>query len=80
MQLSHVVAEAGGTPETLEVTAEVGFGPDPAGGFAVSGVTLRVRAEVGGISDDAFAAAADKAKETCPISKALAVPITLEIL
>ena len=80
MQLSHVAAEAGGAPETLEVTAEVGFGPDPAGGFAVTGVTLRVRGEVPGLDHAGFAAAAEKAKATCPISKALAAPVTLEVL
>ena len=40
MQLSHEIAEAGGTPQTLEVSAEVAFGPDPAGGFQVTGITL----------------------------------------
>ena len=80
MQLSHLVAEAGGTPQSLEVTAEAGFGPDPAGGFQVTGITLRLRGEVTGLDADGFAAAAEKAKETCPISKALAVPVSLEIL
>jgi len=81
MQLSHEVAEAGGTPQTLEVTAEVGFGPDPDGGFKVTGITLKVQGETPGLDADGFAEAAERAKVGCPISKALAaVPITLEVL
>src|SRR5665647_2543472 len=33
MQLSALLEQAGGTPRTLDVTADVSFGPDPAGGF-----------------------------------------------
>ena len=81
MQLSHEVAEAGGTPQSLEVSAEVGFGPDPAGGFMVTGITIKVSGEVEGLDADGFAAAAEAAKVGCPISKALAaVPISLEVL
>jgi osmotically inducible protein OsmC len=79
MQLSHELAEAGGTPQTLEVTAEVGFGPDPDGGFKVTGVTVKVTGEVEGLDADGFATAAEAAKVGCPISKALAVPISLEV-
>src|SRR3954452_9116401 len=31
MQLSAVIGEAGGTPQSLDVTADVSLGPDPAG-------------------------------------------------
>ena len=80
MQMSHELAEAGGTPKRLEVTAEVGFGTDPDGGFKVTGITLRVSGQVDGLGADGFAAAAEAAKTGCPISKALsAVPISLEI-
>ena len=79
MQLSHELAEAGGTPQTLEVTAEVGFGPDPDGGFKVTGITIKVTGEVEGLDADGFARAAEAAKVGCPISKALAVPISLEL-
>lgn len=81
MQLSHEIAEAGGTPQSLEVTAEVSFGPDPAGGFQVGGITLKVRGETEGLDAEGFAKAAEQAKAGCPVSKALAaVPITLEVL
>ncbi|MCU1432863.1 MAG: peroxiredoxin [Actinotalea sp.] len=79
MQLSHILAEAGSPPQSLEVTAEVSFAPDPAGGFHIDGITLTVRGEVDGIDAEAFGRAADEAKRTCPVSKALTgVAITLD--
>ncbi|MGI4895709.1 MAG: OsmC family peroxiredoxin [Janthinobacterium lividum] len=79
MQFSALLAEAGGTPETLEVTADVSLGPDSAGGFKLTGITLTVTGEVGGIDADTFAKTAQAAKETCPVSKALTgVEITLK--
>src|SRR3982750_1278385 len=41
MQLSALVAEAGGTPQSLDVTADVSLGPDRAGGFRITGITLK---------------------------------------
>jgi osmotically inducible protein OsmC len=71
MQLSGVIAKAGGTPQTLEVTADVGFGPDPAGGFRIPSIKLTVRGTVEGLDDAGFLQAAEAAKATCPVSKAL---------
>ena len=79
MQLSAVLAEAGGTPESLEVTADVSLGPDPAGGFRITGIALKVRGEVSGLDEAGFLAAAENAKATCPVSKALTgTEITLD--
>jgi osmotically inducible protein OsmC len=72
MQLSAVIAEAGGTPNSLDVTADVRLSPDPAGGFRISAITLKVRGSVDGLDAAGFQAAAEKAKATCPVSKALA--------
>ncbi len=78
MQLSHLIAEAGGTPESLEVTADVSLGPDKAGGFRLTGIELTVVGEVDGLDADAFEKAAQDAKATCPVSKGLTgVEITL---
>ena len=78
MQFSALIAEAGGTPQSLEVSADVSLGPDPAGGFRLTGIALTVRGEVEGLDEAGFKDAAQKAKETCPISKALTgVEITL---
>ena len=71
MQLSALIGEAGGTPDSLEVTADVSLGPDKAGGFRLTGITLTVRGEVTGLDAEGFAKAAQAAKETCPVSKAL---------
>ena len=79
MQLSAMIAEAGGTPLALEVTAAATLGPDPAGGFRISSIALRVRGEVTGLDADGFARAAQLAKATCPVSKALTgTEITLD--
>ncbi len=72
MQLSSLVAAAGGTPRSLDVTADVRLSPDPAGGFRISAIKLTVRGSVDGLDEDGFKGAADQAKATCPVSKALA--------
>ena len=80
MQLSALIAEAGGTPGTLDVQADVAFGPDPAGGFHIPGIQLTVRGNPEGLSAEGFAEVAEDAKTTCPVSKALTgVAITLEV-
>jgi osmotically inducible protein OsmC len=80
MQLSANIAEAGGTPQALDVTAAVSLGPDAErGGFQITGITLTVRGEVDGLDAAGFEQAAQAAKSGCPVSKALAaVPITLD--
>ncbi|MBL8927111.1 MAG: OsmC family peroxiredoxin [Pseudonocardia sp.] len=79
MQLSAFIAEAGGTPRSLDVTADVSLGPDPAGGFRISGITLTVRGEVEGLDAAGFDKAAQAAKVGCPVSKALTgTTITLD--
>jgi len=79
MALSNEIAQAGGTPQALDVQADVTLGPDPAGGFMITGIKLTVRAEVDGLDEAGFAKAAQEAKEGCPVSKALAaVDITLD--
>ena len=79
MQFSALIAEAGGTPQSLEVTADVSLGPDPAGGFQLTGIALKVVGEVEGLDAAGFEKAAQDAKAGCPISKALTgVEITLD--
>jgi osmotically inducible protein OsmC len=80
MQFSALIAEAGGTPIALDIKADVDLGPDPAGGFKLTGIRLTVRGEVEGLDDEAFAKVAAEAKATCPISKALSgVDMTLDV-
>jgi lipoyl-dependent peroxiredoxin len=79
MALSAEIGRAGGTPQSLDVTADVTLSPDPAGGFRISGIALTVRAEVEGLDAAGFDTAAQAAKSGCPVSKALAgTTITLD--
>ncbi|MCV2490233.1 OsmC family protein [Geodermatophilus sp. YIM 151500] len=80
MQLSANVAEAGGTPQSLDVSADVSLGPDKErGGFKVTGIALTVRGRVDGLDEDGFRKAAEAAKVGCPISKALAAVETITL-
>jgi osmotically inducible protein OsmC len=79
MALSGEIARAGGVPQALDVQADVSLGPDPAGGFHLTGIKLTVRGEVEGLDATQFAEAAAVAKAGCPVSKALTgVEITLD--
>ena len=78
-ELIGAAHSAGGNPIALDVSAAVTLGPDPAGGFQLTAIKLTVRAEVEGLDEEGFQAAAGAAKVGCPVSKALtAVPITLD--
>jgi lipoyl-dependent peroxiredoxin len=73
------VTKAGGDPRALDVRADVSIGPDPSGGFRLTGIALTVRGSVDGIDKDQFQEAADAAKAGCPVSKALTgVDITVD--
>ena len=78
MQFSAVLGEVGGTVEALDVKADVSLGPDSAGGFKLTGIVLTVNGEISGVDEATFQKAAQDAKATCPVSKALTgVDITL---
>jgi osmotically inducible protein OsmC len=80
MALSNEVAKAGGTPKSLDVQADVTLGPDPDGGFKLTGINLTAAGDVEGLDAAGFRAAAEAAKVGCPVSKALrAVDITLDV-
>jgi lipoyl-dependent peroxiredoxin len=79
MQLSAMIGEAGGTVKSLVADAAVSLGPDPAGGFRISGIKLTVRGQVEGLDEAGFQTAAEGAKASCPVSKALTgTTITLD--
>jgi lipoyl-dependent peroxiredoxin len=80
MQLSALIADAGGVPEVLQVDARVNLGPDPAGGFRLTAIQLSVAGVASGVSPDAFIKLAEQAKVSCPVSKALTgVDISLDV-
>ena len=79
MAFSHELAEAGATPEHLDVSATVTFeivNDAP----TISRSALTVRGSAGGIDAEGFVRVAEAAKAGCPVSRALAgnVEVTLE--
>jgi osmotically inducible protein OsmC len=75
MAFSNGLAKAGTPATSLDTSAEVDFVP----GTGITQIRLSVRGTVEGISEDDFVAAAQAAKEGCPVSQALkAVEITLD--
>lgn len=71
MALSARLARAGTPPEEVRTTAAVTLKKGEAG-FRIIGVHLTTEAKVPGITAEAFAAAAEGAKEGCPVSRLLA--------
>jgi osmotically inducible protein OsmC len=75
MALSNGLAKAGTPPQALDTQADVSFQP----GTGITGIHLTVVGSVDGIDADAFAAAAEDAKQNCPVSQALTgTTITLD--
>jgi osmotically inducible protein OsmC len=75
MALSHALAQAGTPPTAIDTSADVTFQP----GEGITGIHLTVRGEVPGVSAEAFAEAAEKARTGCPVSQALTgTTITLD--
>ncbi|HPJ19042.1 MAG TPA: OsmC family peroxiredoxin [Actinomycetota bacterium] len=76
MALSNALAKAGSTPAQLETKAEVDFQP----GVGITEIRLHVKGDVPGLDAQGFEAAAEDAKENCPVSQALkAVAIKLSV-
>jgi lipoyl-dependent peroxiredoxin len=78
MAFSGGLARAGTPPERLEVSADVTFDKVDAGWRVVSSA-LTVRGVVPGISTEDFVAAAEAAKDGCPISQALKGNVALSV-
>ena len=79
MALAGGLAKDGHPPTRLETDGLVTL-DQVDGAFRITSVKLSVRGEVDGLDEDAFRAAAETAKEGCPVSNALAdsIEITLE--
>jgi lipoyl-dependent peroxiredoxin len=80
MAFSHGLAGAGHTVESLDTQADVTFQP----GEGITAIHLTVKARVPGLSAEDFQAAAQDAKENCPVSQALAgvknITLTAELV
>ena len=75
MALSGALARAGNPPEQLSSSATVTFVP----GTGITRSVLDVEGSVPGLGEEAFREAAEAAKENCPVSKALAGNVELEV-
>jgi osmotically inducible protein OsmC len=77
MFLSLVLGEAGHEPESIETDATVHLDKQD-GGFAITRIELATRGRVPGVDAAEFERHADAAKQNCPVSKALAVEISVD--
>jgi osmotically inducible protein OsmC len=78
MAFSGNLAKAGTPPEHLHISAEVTFEKLEAGWTVVSSA-LTVLGRVPGSTQEAFATAAEAAKDGCPISRALVGNVALSV-
>lgn len=75
MALSLMLGEAGFKPDSLDVKAEVDMDADK---LELTGSHLTLTAKIPKIDKDQFKEIANKAKDNCPVSKALSFKITLD--
>jgi len=68
MALAKMLGEAGYAPSQLQTDADVTI-EQTDGGFAITSIALRLRAQVPDIAEDEFGKLAGQAKEGCPVSK-----------
>lgn len=78
MALSFALAKEGATDAKLETVGRVTLDRDGEG-FAVTRSALQLTAAVPGMDEARVRALAEEAKANCPLSKALAVEMTLEV-
>jgi osmotically inducible protein OsmC len=75
MALSHALAQQGSAPERLDVKATSTFVP----GTGITQMRLDLRGRVPGVDEAQFKQAAAEAKENCPVSKALAGNVDIQL-
>lgn len=68
MQLSALLTRGGNAPESIETSADVQIDKLEAG-WEITKIHLTTRATVPGIDEPTFLEFAQKAKDTCPVSK-----------
>ena len=79
MQLSHFLAENGTPADNLDARAVVTYGPAAGGGFEITESRITLKGTVPGLDEAKFKQLAEKAKEGCPVSKALgAIKVSLD--
>ena len=70
MALSMLLEKAGHPPREIRTKADVDL-EQVDDGFAITRIHLQTKADVPGMSDEAFQEQAEAAKNGCPVSKAL---------
>ncbi len=75
MALANTLAKEGTPPTSLRVSATVTFVP----GTGITRSALEVVGRVPGLAEEAFAAAAERAKDGCPVSRALTGNVELSV-
>jgi osmotically inducible protein OsmC len=79
MSLADLLSEAGTPPADLQTTVRVRLEQKDEG-FRITRISVSTVGDVPGVDAEQFAALAERAKATCPISLALAgTEITLEV-
>ena len=79
MQFTAFLEEEGYTADRMDTTADVHIERAESGGFEIPRIDLTVRAAIPEVDQETFDELARRAKENCPVSKALAGPeITIE--
>lgn len=73
MALANVLDQAGFTPNSVDTTAEVTLGDE-----GITGIKLITEVDASDIDAETLQKHAEEAKEKCPVSQALAAPISLE--
>jgi len=71
MSLASLLSDEGHPPDDLETTARVVLEQTDTG-FSITRIELDCVGAVAGVDDATFAALAEQAKSTCPVSRALA--------
>lgn len=77
MALSMILGESDIVPESIATTATVAIQPCD-DGFEIPTIHLDVTARIADADEDAFLAAAEAAKDGCPISKLMNAEITMD--
>ena len=77
MALAYQLSGAGHPPEQVNTEAVLDMEKGDAG-WSITGSHLTVSATVPGVTAEQFQEFAKKAKEGCPVSRALSVPITMD--
>lgn len=75
MALSMMLGESGYTPDSLDAKAEISMNTDE---LKLKKSHLTLKAKIPNIEESEFMEIANKAKENCPVSKALNMDISLD--